>query len=272
MILFVVWEPWARVEPYFDKPWVAFVNVSYFDMDRQMINQIKAAWNVTSDKSVMMAYTDPHLALYGIEIGCLAIFVVDCVLHFLVCPHKKQFFKEPFNINKVFINVCFLSAKLLELQPSVLIEVIWLYLILYALTIFRLMLVARLRKLYRRLDILLIAIQKSCHELLLLFVVFMYGVTVFGTLIFYFEMSTGKFDNVGYGIWWSLITMTTVGYGDFFPETYGGYVVGAICAFSGIIALALPISSIASNFGKYYSRFDDLEQHEKAIKKDVTSN
>lgn len=46
--------------------------------------------------------------------------------------------------------------------------------------------------------------------------------------------------------------MTTVGYGDFYPTTELGYLVGSMCALFGIILTSLPIAVIGSNFSVYW--------------------
>lgn len=46
--------------------------------------------------------------------------------------------------------------------------------------------------------------------------------------------------------------MTTVGYGDYYPETTLGHMVGSLCAISGLIMTALPVAIIGSNFNAYW--------------------
>lgn len=50
----------------------------------------------------------------------------------------------------------------------------------------------------------------------------------------------------GETIWWALITMTTVGYGDKYPITTGGRVVGVFVAFSGVALLSIFTATISS--------------------------
>ena len=46
--------------------------------------------------------------------------------------------------------------------------------------------------------------------------------------------------------------MTTVGYGDYYPSTPLGYVVGVFCAVTGLIMTALPVAVIGNNFNRYW--------------------
>jgi hypothetical protein len=75
---------------------------------------------------------------------------------------------------------------------------------------------------------------------------------VFASLIHFAESDKG-FDNIPIGFWWSVVTMTTVGYGDKFPQTACGYVVGSLCAVSGLLMIAFTVPIIVSNFVLYYT-------------------
>ena len=54
------------------------------------------------------------------------------------------------------------------------------------------------------------------------------------------------FQNAFSGLWWAVATLTTVGYGDIYPITALGKILGAVIAFAGIAALAIPTGIITS--------------------------
>jgi len=61
------------------------------------------------------------------------------------------------------------------------------------------------------------------------------------------------FVNIPIGLWYSIVTMTSVGYGDMYPISPLGYVIGAMCALSGTLLLALTIPAVSNNFILYYT-------------------
>ncbi|WP_169311496.1 potassium channel family protein [Desulfobacca acetoxidans] len=76
------------------------------------------------------------------------------------------------------------------------------------------------------------------------------GLIILGGLGFAFqELGEGSFrERFGRGIWWAVVTITTVGYGDVVPQTIGGRLVGVGLMIAGLISLSLVTATIASIF------------------------
>ena len=62
--------------------------------------------------------------------------------------------------------------------------------------------------------------------------------------------ASGDFASLWDGIWWAVTTTTTVGYGDLYPTTVSGRIIGMMLMFLGIGFLSLLTASIASRFVK----------------------
>jgi voltage-gated potassium channel len=56
------------------------------------------------------------------------------------------------------------------------------------------------------------------------------------------------FHQFGEGLWWALVTITTVGYGDITPKTPAGRVVGSVLMVGGLLSLSLVTATVASIF------------------------
>ena len=63
-----------------------------------------------------------------------------------------------------------------------------------------------------------------------------------------YDIEPSPFTSIGNSVWWCLTTMTTVGYGDFYPTTAGGKVVGVLCMWFGVVFVAMPISVLGMHF------------------------
>jgi voltage-gated potassium channel len=67
------------------------------------------------------------------------------------------------------------------------------------------------------------------------------------------------------GVWWAVVTVTTVGYGDLTPKTVQGRLVGMVLMFTGIAFLALLTAAIASRWVKQ-ERSEEREEAEQQRK------
>jgi len=67
------------------------------------------------------------------------------------------------------------------------------------------------------------------------------------------------FQSIPQSYWWCIVTLTTVGYGDYYPVTYMGKVMGTLAQLIGVVCLALPLSIIGSNFIEERQKIIDAE-------------
>jgi len=155
---------------------------------------------------------------------------------------------------------------------------------LAVLRILRLTRVMRIFKMSRNFQGLILLMQtfkRSAAALIML--VFFVGMSliVFATLIYYAEQgvydvyreqyvredgTATPFESIPTSMWWCIVTMTTVGYGDDYPTSMGGKMVAILTMFCGLIVLSLPITIIGANFDELYREQRKKESQMKAQK------
>lgn len=203
------------------------------------------AWTLNKEK------TEPHEAFFYIECACNAWFTFEIIIRFIVSPNKIDFCKAPVNIIDFVATLSFyvdFLLKLLDVKNADILE------------FFSIIRILRLFKLTRHspgLKILIHTFKASAKELTLLVFFLILGIVIFASLIYYAERiqdnPLNDFTSIPVGLWWAIVTMTTVGYGDMAPKTYAGMFVGALCALAGVLTIALPVPVIVSNFAMVYS-------------------
>ena len=75
------------------------------------------------------------------------------------------------------------------------------------------------------------------------------------------EAQPEVFTNAFSGIWWSMSTLLTVGYGDIYPITTMGKLFGICIAFLGVGMVAIPTGIISAGFVDQYSRIKRLSEY-----------
>lgn len=72
-----------------------------------------------------------------------------------------------------------------------------------------------------------------------------------GAILVYFYEHKAPGSNIhtlGESVWWSIVTVTTVGYGDYYPVTTAGRITAVAIMFIGILTLAVVTAQVASTF------------------------
>jgi voltage-gated potassium channel len=108
-------------------------------------------------------------------------------------------------------------------------------------------------------------------EMMIIFILSIQCILIAGVLFYALENgSNPQAWNIFDGIWWSVITLTTIGYGDIYPITFGGKILGMILAMVGIGLVALPTGILTSGFiralrseKKISQIADTIEEEEK---------
>ncbi|MCH5208334.1 MAG: ion transporter [Oscillospiraceae bacterium] len=81
------------------------------------------------------------------------------------------------------------------------------------------------------------------------------------------EAQPEAYANAFSGIWWSVSTLLTVGYGDIYPVTVVGRVMAMFIAFLGVGAVAIPTGIISAGFVEQYSKNQNSDKSFPDIKK-----
>ena len=89
-------------------------------------------------------------------------------------------------------------------------------------------------------------------------------VIILGTLMYIIEGQQNGFDNIPKSIYWAVVTLTTVGYGDVVPITALGKTVAVFIMMLGYAIIAVPTGIVASELTKTKSR----ERQDKIIAKE----
>lgn len=187
-------------------------------------------------------------------------FTFELIIRLISTPSKLEFISSSINVIDITATGSFYVDLLLQKFASHLENAD----ILEFFSIIRIMRLFKLTRHSAGLKILIQTFKASAGELILLVFFLVLGIVIFASLVYYAERiqpnPENDFNSIISGLWWALVTMTTVGYGDMTPKTYAGMLVGAVCALAGVLTIALPVPVIVSNFTMFYSHTQAREK------------
>ena len=187
------------------------------------------------------------------EMVCIAWFTLEYLLRFVSAPKKWQFFYQALNMIDLIAILPFYITQIIHNSSTTNIDSLSVFRILRLVRVFRIFKLSRYSK---GLKILGQTFRASLQELGLLAFFLLIGIILFASAAYYCEESVPgtPFTSIIESFWWAIVTMTTVGYGDMYPQTPLGKVFGSICVLVGVMAIAFPVPVIVNNFTLFYTK------------------
>lgn len=202
---------------------------------------------ITSVGIVMLdSVHDLHIA-YG-ELFFIAewfftiLFTFEYALRLFSSPNRRRYIFSFFGI-----------VDLMSLIPTYLslffggVQYLLVVRILRVLRIFR---VLRLMKYMQQAGFLLNALRASRQKIIVFFSFIIMTVTVFGSILYVVEGPENGFTSIPISIYWAVVTLTTVGYGDITPHTPLGQTIATLIMITGYSIIAVPTGIFTSELTK----------------------
>ncbi|XP_048843221.1 potassium voltage-gated channel subfamily G member 3 isoform X6 [Brienomyrus brachyistius] len=200
----------------------------------------------------------PFPACRIIEAVCIGWFTAECIVRFLVSRDKCEFLRRPLNVIDLLAIAPYYASALAAAVTGESSQLQRAGVTLRALRMMRIFWLIKLARHFLGLQSLGLTLRRCYREMVMLLVFVGVAMAIFGALAQLLEHgldlvpSSEDYASIPAACWWVIISMTTVGYGDMYPITMPGRVLGGLCVVSGIVLLALPITFIYHSFVQCY--------------------
>jgi voltage-gated potassium channel len=175
---------------------------------------------------------------YAIEWFFTILFTVEYFLRLLCIGRPGLYARSFFGI------VDFIS--IVPTYLSILIPGSEYLLVIRVIRILRVFRVLKLVKFISEASVLMQALRASRHKIIVFLFAVLSLVIVFGSLMYLIEGEQNGFTSIPRSIYWAIVTMTTVGYGDISPKTEIGQIMAACIMIIGYGIIAVPTGIVTS--------------------------
>jgi voltage-gated potassium channel len=192
-----------------------------------------------SVKTIRDAYHDFFVDLEWIF---TIIFTLEYILRIYSSPNPRKYITSFYGI-----------IDLLAILPTylgILFDTSTFLLTIRALRLLRVFRIFKLGRYLKEAAILVKALQSSFHKIIVFFGVVLTMVLVLGSLLYLIEGEEHGFTSIPQSVYWAIVTITTVGYGDIAPETVMGKILASIAMLVGYSIIAVPTGILSVEIGR----------------------
>lgn len=180
--------------------------------------------------------------LHAVEWGFTLLFTLEYIVRICVVRHPLHYARSFYGL-----------VDLLSVLPSYLMLVLPGAQALQVIRILRIMRMFRIFKMVRHVngaELLMHALYASRAKVTVFFS-FMLAITLIaGTLMYLIEGPAGGFTSIPTAVYWAVVTITTLGFGDITPETPLGRLLTSVLVLTGYAIIAVPTGIVTSELSK----------------------
>ncbi|WP_299111829.1 ion transporter [uncultured Winogradskyella sp.] len=180
------------------------------------------------------------VVLNAIEAFCVVIFTFEYVARIYVADSKPKFIFSFFGIIDFLAILPFYLSFGVDLRSLRLLRMF---------RLFRLFKLVRYNKAMRHFANAMILAKEQIILFMIITLMLIYFTAV-GIYYFENEAQPDHFSSIFSSLWWSIVTLTTVGYGDVYPITVGGRIFTFFMLLIGLGVVAIPTGIISSSLTK----------------------
>lgn len=178
-----------------------------------------------------------HL-FWRMEIGFTLLFTVEYLVRIWCAPNRRAYLTSVYGvIDLLAILPTYLALVIPGTMPLLVVR------LLRLLRIFR---VLRLLEFLEEANELAGALRRSARKIFVFFSMILLLMVVFGALIYVIEGPEHGFTSIPLSIYWAVVTITTVGYGDITPMTWAGRAIASIGMLTGYAIIAVPTGIVSA--------------------------
>jgi voltage-gated potassium channel len=221
-----------------------------------LVTSITASVVAVMLSSVETFYTQYTQLFFYAEWGFTLLFTLEYILRLIAVRKPKLYARSFYGI-----------IDLLSILPTyigLILPGVKYLLIIRILRLLRIFRIFKLAEYLEEAETLMTALRKSSRKIL----VFLYTVLtlaiVFGSLLYVVEGNASGFTSIPKSVYWAIVTLTTVGYGDIAPQTPLGQIIAATIMVMGYGIIAVPTGIYSAELIKTYGP--------KALRNDACPN